>query len=149
MASLTALYQALPISSEHIRVGSQSGCGGIAAARIDLAAAQTYEFVDATPPPRENDMYEDQELVDFCVTNVREGIEEEFYALFGKLPTVRVVLHKVLPHAVDSNEMINRHAGRTVVRLALRNVGLDDVPSPTSSHKVIRPRPTGSSSGTT
>ena len=147
MASLTALSQALPIASEHIRVGNQTSCGGIAAARIDLVAAQAYEFVDATPPPHV-DRYEDQELVDFCVTNVREGIEEEFHALFGKLPAVRVVLDKVLPHAVDSNESINRRAGRTVVKVALRNAGLDDVPSPESAYKVIRPRSTGSSSGT-
>jgi hypothetical protein len=147
VASLTALHQALPISSEHVRVGSQAGCGGIASARIDLEAARAYEFVDATPPPE--DPHEDQWLVDFCVTSVREGIELELTELFGALPAVRVVLHQVLPHQVDSNESINRRAGRTVVRLALRNVGLDDVPSPTSSYQVIRPRPTGSSSGTT
>jgi hypothetical protein len=148
VTSLDALYRALPISSEHIRVGTQSNCGGIAAARIDLTAARAYEFVDATPPPHA-DRYQDQELVDFCVTNVREGIEEEFYALFGKLPSVRVVLHKVLPHAVDSNESINRRAGRTVVKVTLRNAGLDDVPSPESSYRVIPPRPSGSTSGTT
>lgn len=147
MTSLTDLYQALPISSEHIRVGGQSGCGGIAAARIDLEPAQAYEFVDATPPPRD-DRFEDRDLVDFCVTNVREGIEEELRALFGKLPAVRVVLHRVLPHMVDSNESINRHAGRTVVKVALRDSGLDDVPGPESSYRVIRPRSTGSSSGT-
>lgn len=148
MTPLDALYRALPISSEHIRVGTQTNCGGIAAARIDLTAARAYEFVDATPPPRA-DFHEDRELVDFCVTNVREGIELELTELFGELPAVRVVLHKVLPHAVDSNEWINRRAGRTVVRVALRNAGLDDVPSPESSYRVIPPRPSGSRSGTT
>jgi hypothetical protein len=139
VTSLDALYQALPISSEHIRVGSQAGCGGIASARIDLDVAQAYEFVDATPPPRA-DRHEDQWLVDFCVTNVREGIELELTELFGELPAVRVVLHRVLPHQVDSNESVNRRAGRTVVKLALRNAGLGDVPSPGSAYRVIRPR---------
>ena len=147
MTDLAALYQVLPISSEHIRVGTQTNCGGIAAARIDVVAAPAYEFVDATPPPRP-DRYEDQELVDFCVANVREGIELELTELFGELPAVRVVLHQVLPHAVDSNEWMNRRAGRTVVKVALRNSGLDDVPSPEASYRVIRPRSTGSSSGT-
>jgi hypothetical protein len=147
VTSLAALYQALPISSEHIRVGTQTNCGGIASAQIDVTRAQAYEFVDATPPPRA-DYSEDQELVDFCVANVRAGIEMELTELFGELPAVRVVLHRVLPHMVDSNEMINRRAGRTVVKVALRNSGLDDVPSPESSYKVIPPRPTGSSSGT-
>lgn len=142
MASLADLYQALPISSEHVRVGNQTGCGGIAAARIDLASARAYEFVDATPPE------EDRELADFCVTNVRAGVEAELYALFGTLPAVRVVLHRVLPHAVDSNETVNQRAGRTVVKLALRDAGLDDVPSPDAGYRVIRPRSTGSSSGT-
>jgi hypothetical protein len=148
VTSLDALYRALPISSEHIRIGTQTNCGGIAAARIDLTAAQAYEFVDATPPPRA-DLYEDQELADRCVANVRAGIELELTELFGELPSVRVVLHQVLLHLVDSNEWINRRAGQTVVRVALRNAGLDDVPSPESRYRVIPPRPSGSRSGTT
>ena len=102
------------------------------------------EVVDPTP-----DRYEDQDLVDFRVTYVREGIEAELTELFGELPAVRVVLNRVLPHAVDSNEHQNRRAGRYVVRQVPRESGLDEVPSPDGDYRVIRPRPSGSSSGTT
>ncbi|MDQ3789456.1 MAG: hypothetical protein M3422_19710, partial [Actinomycetota bacterium] len=89
MTPLTALYQALPISSAQVRVGNQTGCGGIADARIRIEAAQVYEFVDATPAPGR---YEDPELVGLCVTNVGEGVEAELTDLFGALPTLRVTL---------------------------------------------------------
>jgi hypothetical protein len=131
------LYQALPISGARVRTGNQTGCGGIADARIDIEAAQAYEFVDATPAdPR------DQELADFCVTYVREGVERELTELFGALPSVRVTLHQILAHQVDSNESVNRNAGRAAVQQALRASGLGDtLPSPEVGYKVIPPRP--------
>lgn len=146
MTPLKALYQALPISSEQVRAGSQAGCGGIADARIHLEAAAVYEFVDATPAPDlkpfELARYEDQELVDFCVTNVREGVEAELTELFGELPAVRVTLDRVFPHQVDSNESINWRAGRAAVQQALRASGLGDLlPSPETHYRVIPPRP--------
>ena len=137
MTELTDLYKVLPMSSARVRAGHQTGCGGIADARIDIEAALAYEFVDATPAdPR------DQELADFCVTYVRAGIELELTALFGALPPVRVTLHQILAHQVDSNESINRNAGRAAVQQALRASGLGHtLPSPGVSYKVIPPRP--------
>jgi hypothetical protein len=139
VTSLDALYQALPIASALISYGSQTSCGGLARARIDLEPAAAYEFVDAVPPPGP-EWHHDQELVDFCVIHVREGVETELTELFGELPTVRVVLHEVFPHQVDSNESVNRRAGRYVVRQALRNAGLADVPAPGGSYRLVRPR---------
>lgn len=134
---MTALYQALPMSSARVRAGNQTGCGGIADARIDIEAAGVYEFVDATPPHPQ-----DQELADFCVTYVREGVELELAELFGALPSVRVTLHQILAHQVDSNESVNRQAGRAVVRQALLASGLGHtLPSPEVGYRVIPPRP--------
>ncbi|GAB1516055.1 hypothetical protein [Actinophytocola sp. KF-1] len=136
MTPLTALYRALPISSGRVRVGNQTGCGGIADARLHLEAARAYEFVDATPAAR----HDDQELVAYCVTNVRAGVEAELTALFGRLPAVRVTLDRVLPHAVDSNEWINQLAGRSAVQDALRAAGLGGLlPSPEARYRVVTP----------
>jgi len=135
---LEALYQALPISSERIRVGNQTSCGGIAGAHLDLAAASVYEFVDATVATLRPEHREDHGLRDLCVTNVRAGIEAELTELFGELPSVRVVLNWVLMHEVDSNEPVNRRAGRTVVRQALRDAGLA-VPSADNSYRILHP----------
>jgi hypothetical protein len=134
---LTDLYQALPIAGARVRTGNQTGCGGIADARIDIEAAQAYEFVDATPPHPA-----DQELADFCVTHVRDGVELELAELFGALPPVRVTLHQILAHQVDSNESVNRRAGRSAVQQALRASGLGHtLPSPEAGYRVIPPRP--------
>lgn len=138
MTRLNALYQVLPTASALVRYGSQTSCGGMAQARIDLEPATEYTFVDAVPPPRP-ERFEDQELVDFCVTHVREGVEAELTELFGELPAVRVVLHQVLPHQVDANEHVNRTAGRYVVRQALRAAGVPDVPEPGGSYRLVRP----------
>jgi hypothetical protein len=116
-------------------------------ARIDIEVAAGYEFVDATPPPR-YDRYEDQELIDFCVGNVREGIEAELTELFHTLPAIRVVLHRVYPHAVDANEYINHKAGRFVVRQALWGAGVGEayaVPAFDQRYLVKQPRPQGAS----
>ena len=137
MTLLTELYQALPITGERVRTGNQTGCGGIADARIDIEAAAAYEFVDATPPEPD-----DQELADYCVTNVRAGAETELTRLFGTLPAVRLTLRQILTHAVDSNEMINRAGGRYAVQHALRTAGLGHaLPSPAAGYRVIPPRP--------
>lgn len=127
MTSLDALYRAVPIASALVRYGSQTSCGGMAQARIDLEPATEYEFVDAVPPPGAK-WFHDQELVDFCVTHVRYGVETELTELFGELPAVRVVLHQVFPHQVDANEHVNQMVGRHVVRQALRAAGLSDSP---------------------
>ena len=138
MTPLDALYQALPLASPHVRAGVVSNCGGMASAQVDIERAPAYELVDATPPPRP-ERNEDQEIVDFCVTHVAQGIEAELAELFGELPAVRVTLRRVHPHWVDANEMVNRCAGRGVIRLTLTEVvaGLP-APATTFSHRVTR-----------
>lgn len=133
------LLRALPIRDVNVRAGSQSNCGGIADAFVDVEAATAYELVNATPPPRE-DRWEDQELVDYCVTSVSDGIEAGLMELFGELPPIRVTLRRVLPHAVDSNEFINRLAGRYAVYETLRRAGLSEF-VPSSALRSVKLRP--------
>lgn len=85
MTSIDTLLGALPLTGVNIRSGSAGNCGGMMLAFIDVAGAPAYEFVNATPPPNE-ERYEDQELVDFCVANVRIGVEDELREHFGALP---------------------------------------------------------------
>ena len=146
MTPLSALYQALPISSAQVRTGSQTGCGGVADARIHIAAAPAYEFVAAVPAPDlapfELARYADRELVDFCAANVRAGVEAQLTELFGELPAVRVTVDRLFPHQVDSHESVNQRAGRSAVQQALRASGLGDLlPSPEEHYRVIPRRP--------
>lgn len=137
------MYRALPISSALIRAGTYGNCSGIALARIDLEAATGYEFVDATAPPSPGERdKDDKDLIDLCVTHVREGIEAELTDLFHALPAVRVVLHRVHPHPIDAHERVNQNAGRYVLRQALLSAGLGetcDVPAPGPGYLLVRP----------
>ena len=127
MTSLDALYQALPITSAWVQNGGQAGCGGMAWAQIDLERADAYVFVAAVRAP-DPERGVEQEDIDFCVTNVRHGVEAELTELYGRLPAVRVVLTKVWAYPVDANELMNRLVGRNVVRQALNSAGLTGVP---------------------
>ncbi|WP_410658810.1 hypothetical protein [Amycolatopsis sp. lyj-112] len=121
MSALDTFLAALPITGVNVRVGSPGNCGGVMLAFIDIAAASDYQFVDATPPN------EDQELADFCVTNVRIGIDDELRAHFGALPPIEVTVNRVSPHPADANESNNQRAGSHAVREALRRAGLADL----------------------
>lgn len=129
MSDVRTLLAALPLAGVNVRAGTYGNCGGVMFAYIDVASAPAYEFVDATPPPDE-ERHQDQELVDFCVTNVRIGIEDELHAHFGELPPIRVTLNKVSPHASDANEHNNRQAGSYAVQETLRRAGLADLVPP-------------------
>jgi hypothetical protein len=136
MTSLDTLLAALPLTGVNVRYGSTGNCGGLMLAYIDVASAPAYEFVQATPPPRNE--YEDQELIDFCVANVRIGIEEELRTHFGELPPIRVTLNRVSPHAVDAAEWNNKKAGVGAAQEALRRAGLADL-MPEPLHVKVMP----------
>ncbi len=93
-----------------VRYGNQTGCGGLAIARVDVEPAAEVEVVDAVTK------VDDRELVDMCVASLAEGVAEEVRD--QRLPPVRVVVRWVLAHAVDSNEYVYREVGRRAVRVA-------------------------------
>jgi hypothetical protein len=94
-----------------VRYGNQTGCGGLAIARVDVEPAAENAVVDAVSE------VDDRELVDMCVASLAEGVAEELRA--RQLPPVRVVVRWVLAHPVDSNEYVYREVGRRVVRAAV------------------------------
>ena len=119
------LVHALPIRDLRSKVGNQTGCGGMAVILVDFEPSAAFEVVNAVTEIRPN-LGGDQELVDFCVANVADGVRLELLEHLGELPAVRVVVREVFPHAVDSNESVNRRAGQDVTRQALR-LSLTDV----------------------
>jgi hypothetical protein len=63
------------------------------------------------------------ELVPMCFDNIVLGIKEELREHLGpELPALRVVVHEVLPHIIEANEMRNRHVGRKIIQEALRRL---------------------------
>ncbi len=104
---------ALPIRDLRAKVGNQTGCGGMAVILVDFEPAAAFEVVNAVTGG-------DQEMVDFCVANVADGVRLELLEHLGELPAVRVVVREAFAHAVDSNESVNRRAGQDVTRQALR-----------------------------
>ncbi|AGL15738.1 hypothetical protein [Actinoplanes sp. N902-109] len=112
----------VPIRGVRVRTGTQTNCGGIAAATADFepqadpgvgfAVELALEY-----GPRD---CRDEELEAECCAWIEGGIRAELADRFGlPLPSVRVVLRRVLLHLVDSNERRNHEAGRELVRHAL------------------------------
>ncbi len=119
------LVHALPIRDLRAKVGNQTGCGGMAVILVDFEPGAAFEVVNAVTDVRPN-LGGDQELVDICVASVADGVRLELLEHLGELPAVRVVVREVFPHAVDSNESVNRRAGQDVTQQALR-LSLTDV----------------------
>lgn len=127
MASKDDLLQALPIRGLRADYGTKSSRKGGATALVDLEPSAAYETVNATSAQPSRSWHHD-ELVPMCFENIIVGVEEELRAHFGQeLPALRVVVHEVLPHLVEANEMNNRYVGRWVIHVALRRLGITPV----------------------
>jgi pimeloyl-ACP methyl ester carboxylesterase len=103
-------------------VGTKSSRRGGATGLVDLEPAA--EFVAVNAVPEEIGLRWDAvDLVPMCYENVVIGIQMELCEYLGPpLPTMRVVVHEVLPHPVEANEMNNRYVGRRIVQEAFRRL---------------------------
>jgi pimeloyl-ACP methyl ester carboxylesterase len=124
MISNHRLLRALPIRGLRAHVGTKSGPVGGATGLVDLEPAVWFEAVNAVPEEISIRWaaHDFPELVPMCFTNIVAGIKEELQALLGHLPAMRVVVHEVLPHPVEANEMNNRYVGKRIVREAFRRL---------------------------
>jgi pimeloyl-ACP methyl ester carboxylesterase len=125
VVSNNRLLRALPMRGIRAHVGTKSGRTGGATALIDLEPAGEFEAVDAVPEAIwiRWKAHDDPDLVPMCFDNIVIGIQEELRALLGpELPALRVVVHEVLPHPVEANEMKNRIVGKKVIREAFKRL---------------------------
>jgi hypothetical protein len=135
--ALPKLFEALPVTSPYIRVGSPANCGGYAGTRISLAPADTYELVNVAQPPEGG--WDAPEWIDDAVAETGEGVAAELVELFGELPAVRVTVLELLGDPYGTSP-INRLAGRNVLRQSLHDAGLPvTAPQPRQGYRVLRP----------
>ena len=119
------LLTALPMRGLRADYGTKSSSKGGAKAIVDLEPAAVFEILDAVPEEiwLRWDVHEYPDLVHLCFDNIVIGVQEELREHFGpELPAIRVVVHEVLPHPVEANEMNNRYVGRGVVKEAVRRL---------------------------
>ena len=105
--------------------GTKSGPVGGATALVDLEPAAQFEAVNAVPEEIwiRWGAHDFPDLVPMCFDNIVIGIQQELVALLGpSLPALRVVVHEVLPHLIETNEMNNRSVGKKIVRAAFRRL---------------------------
>ena len=129
MVSKDDLLRALPMRGLRADYGTKSSRTGGARAIVDLEPAAEFETVNAVPeevvltrwgPPP------DLEHVLMCYDNVVLGVQEALLEHLGPdLPALRVVVHDVLAHPIESNEMNNQYVGRWVIQAALRRLDPD------------------------
>lgn len=124
MISNHRLLRALPIRGLRAHVGTKSGRTGGATGLVDLEPAVGFEAVNAVPEEIwiRWEAHDFPELVPMCFTNIVAGIKEELRTLLGHLPAMRVVVHEVLPHPVEANEMNNRYVGKKIIREAFKRM---------------------------
>lgn len=120
MVDPTALLTRQPIRDVRVRCGTQTNCGGLAGALIDIEPHLS--FAPVRTLPADLDANTRGELLDACVTHFETGVREALLELCGQLPPVRVVLRWILVHEVESTPARNRQAGRLAVLEALRRV---------------------------
>lgn len=131
MISKDDLLKALPIRGLRADYGTKSSKKGGAKAIVDLEPAAEFETVNAVPDevltrwaPHD---YPDH--MEMCFDNVVIGVQQELREHFGpELPALRVVVHEVLPHPVEANEMNNKYVGRKVIQEALRRLTPENSP---------------------
>jgi pimeloyl-ACP methyl ester carboxylesterase len=103
-------------------VGTKSGRRGGATGLIDLEPAAEFEAVNAVPA-EVGLKWDAEDLVPMCYENIVIGVQMELSEHLGPpLPAMRVVVHEVLPHPVEANEMNNRYVGKKIVREAFRRL---------------------------
>src|SRR4051794_29167201 len=84
-----------------VRCGTQTNCGGIAAAVIDAVPDSDFRLVrqlepNASGEPAEND-------VDACARHFEDGVRAALVDVCGgALPALRIVLRRILVHPTDS-----------------------------------------------
>ncbi len=124
MVSKDDLLKALPMRGLRAHVGDKSGGKG-ATGLVDLEPAAEFEAVDAVPEEiwLRWGKFADPELACMCFDNIIIGIGGELRERLGPdLPAMRVVVHEVLPHPVEANEMNNRYVGKRIIQEALRRL---------------------------
>jgi hypothetical protein len=109
--------------------GTKSSKKGGAKAIVDLEPAAEFEIVDAVP--EEVLIYwgpfGDSGHVEMCFDNVVIGVKDALRTHLGpELPALRVVIHEVLPHPVEGNELNNQYVGRKVIEEALRRAATSE-----------------------
>jgi hypothetical protein len=126
MASKDDLLRALPICAIRADVGTKHSRKGGATGLVDLEPAASFEAVNAVPEEfltRWEDARDFPELVPMCFDNIVIGIQEELREHFGpELPAIRVVVHEVLPHMLEANELNNRYVGKKVIQEVVRRL---------------------------
>ncbi len=124
MISNHRLLRALPLRGLRADGGTKSGRFGGSTGLVDLEPAVGFEAVNAVPDEIwiHWDAHDFPDLVPMCFKNIVIGIKEELRLLLGHLPAMRVVVHEVLPHPVEANELNNRYIGKKIVREAFRRM---------------------------
>jgi hypothetical protein len=128
MVSKDDLLRVLPMRGLRADYGTKSSRTGGAKAIVDLEPAAEFEIVNAVPEEILAGWapFDDPELLAMCYDNVVIGVQDELRRHFGPaLPALRVVVHEVLPHPVEANEMNNQYVGRKVIEEAVRRLGSD------------------------
>ena len=116
------LFLSQPIRGVEGRYVKQAACGAFAIVVVDfepvawggfeLAIASDVSLVFTAGD-------EDHRVVFGCVDALAEGIAEELGTRTDLEVRVKVILRRMVFHAVDSNEMSFRQAGRRAARAAL------------------------------
>jgi hypothetical protein len=125
VASKDDLLRALPLRGLRADVGTKHSRKGGATALVDLEPATAFEAVNAVPEEvwTRWGAHDFPDLVPMCFDNIVLGIEKELREHLGELPALRVVVHEVLPHIIEANEMNNQNVGRKIIQEALRRSG--------------------------
>ncbi|HEY0542710.1 MAG TPA: hypothetical protein VGD53_30410 [Actinoallomurus sp.] len=129
MVSKDDLLRALPMRGLRADAGTKSSNKGGAKAIVDLEPAAEFEVVNAVPEEVLTRWapHDDPDHLMMCFDNVVIGVQQELREHLGpELPALRVVVHEVLPHPVDANEMNNQYVGRKVIQEALRRLAPED-----------------------
>jgi pimeloyl-ACP methyl ester carboxylesterase len=123
MISNHRLLRALPLRGLRAHTGTKSGGVG-ATGLVDLEPAVFFESVNAVPEEIgiRWGAHDFPDLVPMCFKSIVAGIKEELQELLGHLPAMRVVVHEVLPHPVEANELNNRYVGKKIVREAFKRM---------------------------
>lgn len=126
MVSKDDLLRALPMRGLRADYGTKASKKGGAKAIVDLEPAAEFEIVDAVPEEVLTRWapFDNRDHLEMCFDNVVIGVQDALRTHLGpELPPLRVVIHEVLPHPVEGNEMNNQYVGRKVIEEALRRAG--------------------------
>jgi hypothetical protein len=132
MTSIDAPAWPVPVRDVQVTAGTQTNCSGFARAVADFEPQPDPSdgFVFVVALEERPGAFHDDELAAWCCEHIESGVRAELAEHFGGvLPSVRVVLRRVLQHPVDSNERRNQEAGRRLVLSALETLEPRQVPA--------------------